>query len=87
MQQCARQQSLIEFKLASNSQLKRNLENQVAVYEAANRTRTSVKVVVIYTASGQAKVDRILRELKLENEESIVLIDACSDNKPSASKA
>jgi hypothetical protein len=79
--------SLIEFKLASNSQLKRNLENQVAVYEAANRTRTSVKVIVIYTAADQAKVDRILRELKLENEESIVQIDARSDNKPSASKA
>ena len=79
--------SLIEFKLASNSQLKRNLENQIALYEAANRTRTSVKVIVIYTAADQAKVDRILRELKLENEESIVLIDARSDNKASASKA
>ncbi len=79
--------SLIEFKLASNTKLKRNLENQVAVYEAANRTRTSVKVIVIYTAADQAQVDRILRELKLENEESIVLIDARSDNKPSASKA
>lgn len=79
--------SLIEFKLASNSALKRNLEKQVKVYEAANRTRTSVKVIVIYTALEQAKVDRILRELNLENEQSIVLIDARSDNKPSASNA
>lgn len=79
--------SLIEFKLASNSALKRNLEKQIAIYEAANRTRTSVKVIVIYTAAEQPKVDKILRELKLENEESIVLIDARADNKPSASKA
>lgn len=83
----AGEKSLIEFKLASNNQLKRNLENQVAIYESANRTRTSVKVIVIYTARDQAKVERILRELKLETEESIVLIDARSDNKPSASKA
>jgi hypothetical protein len=79
--------SLIEFKLASNTALKRNLEKQVAIYEAANRTRTSVKVIVIYTAADQRKVNRILRELKLESEESIVLIDARIDNKPSASKA
>ena len=50
--------SLIEFKLASNSQLKRNLEKQVAIYEAANRTRTSVKVIVIYTAAGPGKVEQ-----------------------------
>jgi hypothetical protein len=79
--------SLIEFKLGSNTALRRNLEKQVEIYEAANRTRTSVKVIVIYTAREQEKVDRILRELKLESEESIVLIDARSDNKPSASKA
>lgn len=79
--------SLIEFKLASNSQLKRNLENQVAIYEKANGVRKSVKVIVCYTAEQQAKVDRILGELKLAGEESIVVIDARNDNKPSASKA
>lgn len=79
--------SLIEFKLASNKQLKRNLEKQVAVYEAANRTRTSVKVVLFYTARDEARVRAILRDLSLEGDESIVLIDARSDNKPSASRA
>jgi hypothetical protein len=79
--------SLIEFKLASNSSLKRNLEKQVEIYEAANRTWTSVKVIVIYSDAEQQKVERILRELGLEGAESIVLIDARSDNKPSASKA
>jgi hypothetical protein len=79
--------SLIEFKLASNTQLKRNLERQLPVYEAANKTRTSVKVIICYTEAEQMKVARILKELKLEDEESIVLIDARNDNKPSGSKA
>ena len=79
--------SLIEFKLASNPALKRNLEKQVEIYEAANQTRTSVKVIVIYTAAEAERVARVLGELKLNQEESIVLIDARNDNKPSASKA
>jgi hypothetical protein len=79
--------SLIEFKLASNGSLKRNLEKQVAVYEAANRTKNSVKVIVSYTAAEQARVARILKQLKLVGDDSVVLIDARSDNKPSASKA
>ncbi len=79
--------SLIEFKLGSNRSLKRNLEKQVAIYEAANRTRSSVKVIVYYTEQDEARVRSILKDLGLEREESIVLIDARADNKPSASKA
>lgn len=83
----AKDTSLIEFKLASNNNLKRNLQKQVAIYEAANRTHTSVKVIICYTAAEQAKVARILKDLKFDNDESVVVIDARSDNKPSASKA
>jgi len=79
--------SLIEFKLASNTQLRRNLEKQVEIYEKANKTHTSVKVIICYTAEDQARLTKLLREMKLENDESIVVIDARSDNKPSASKA
>jgi hypothetical protein len=79
--------SLIEFKLASNKALKRNLENQVAIYEKANGTRQSVKVIVCYTEQDQEKVARVLRELDLQNEDAVVVIDARSDNKPSASTA
>jgi len=79
--------SLIEIKLASNSQLKRNLQNQVAVYERANGTRTSVKMIVCFTDADVAKVDAVLKELDLRGEKSIVVIDARSDNKPSGSKA
>jgi hypothetical protein len=79
--------SLIEFKLGSNSQLKHGLQKQVAIYEKANRTQQSVKVIVYYTAADEKRVKKILKDLKLDKEESIILIDARSDNKPSASKA
>jgi hypothetical protein len=83
----AADKSLIEFKLASNSQLKRNLENQVAIYEQANQTRKSVKVIICYTVGQQAKVTKILKDVKLDGDEDIVIIDARHDNKPSGSKA
>ena len=79
--------SLIEFKLASNTALKKNLQKQVAIYEKANGTRLSVKVIVCYTERHQDRVNAILNELGLHGEESIVLIDARNDNKPSASVA
>lgn len=79
--------ALIEIKLASNSQLRRNLERQVEVYERANGTRTSVKMIVCYTADEQAKVAGILKDLELDRDEAVVVIDARADNKPSASKA
>jgi hypothetical protein len=79
--------TLVEFKLGSNSQLKRNLEKQVEIYEKANGTRKSIKVIVCYTQEQEDRVRLILEELKLSNAESVVVIDARSDNKPSASKA
>jgi len=79
--------SLIEFKLASNTALRRNLEKQLPVYEAANQTPQSVKVIICYSAADQRRVSRVLKALKLDAEESIVVIDARNDNKPSGSKA
>ncbi|MBF6171302.1 hypothetical protein [Nocardia blacklockiae] len=79
--------SLIEFKLAKSSSLKRNLEKQVAIYEKANKTDSSLKVIICYTAEDQAKLRRVLVELGLADDESIIAIDARSDNKPSASTA
>jgi hypothetical protein len=77
--------TLIEFKLASNSHLKRNLKNQVEVYEKANDTLNSIKVIISYTATHEEKVRRTLSDLGLSDDKNIVLIDARSDNKPSAS--
>lgn len=79
--------SLIEFKLASNRKLEQNLRNQVEIYEAANRTNKSLKVIVFYSESEKNRVLSILRRLELDKDPSVVLIDARSDNKPSASVA
>jgi len=83
----SKDKSLIEFKLAKSTSLKRNMEKQVAIYEEANGTRQSMKVIICYTAEDQDRARDILFELDLLQEESIVLIDARSDNKPSASTA
>jgi len=82
----SRNKSLVEFKLASNAQLANNLEHQTAAYQKAHRTKKVVKVIMYYTEVELAKVDSVLRQLGLENDKSVVLIDARSDNKESASK-
>ena len=76
--------TLVEFKLARNKKLKQNLKNQVAIYEAANKTHQSMKVIIYFTESEYNSVMRILKDLKLEQNEDIILIDACN-NKESAS--
>lgn len=83
----AENKTLVEFKLASNSQLKRNLANQVEIYEDANATRSSIKVILYFSLAELQSVKLILKELKIQDEKSIVLIDARRDNKKSASKA
>ncbi len=85
--QGAKDASLVEFKLASNSQLERNLKNQVEVYKKANSTDKAIKAIVYFTYRELRKVQAILKRLNVENEESIILIDARRDNKVSASKA
>jgi hypothetical protein len=68
--------TLVEFKLASNSKLKKNLANQVKVYETANSTDLSIKVILYFEPQELIKVQKILKELKLENDMNIILIDA-----------
>ncbi len=79
--------SLVEFKLASNSQLRRNLMNQVSVYEQANQTKKSIKVICYFTEHECARVQALLADLGIDDDPNVVLIDARADNKPSASKA
>jgi hypothetical protein len=68
--------TLIEFKLASNSKLKQNLAKQVEIYEQANNTKNSIKVILYFNNSELRKVNKILKELRIENKSNIVLIDA-----------
>ena len=83
----ANDKTLVEFKLASNSQLERNIENQVAIYEKANQTTQSYKVILFFTSEDEAKVKKMLLRLKVPQDAGMILIDARKDNKPSASKA
>ena len=78
--------TLVEFKLASNSQIEQNLENQVKVYSQANSTRKTIKVILYFDSIELQKVQNILSRLKIENDESIVLINAGRTGKESASK-
>ena len=64
--------------------LKQNLKNQVQIYEKANDTKKSIKIILYFTEKEKERVDKILKELKLTNDESIILIDAIN-NKKSAS--
>lgn len=79
--------SLVEFKLAKNSQLKRNLENQVPIYEKAGDAQKSIKVIFYFSEKELERVTKILNDLKMSGDKNIILIDARPDNKPSASKA
>jgi FMN phosphatase YigB (HAD superfamily) len=83
----AKDQTLLEFKLASNSQLRRNLQHQAEIYKAASDADRAIKVIVFFTDSERERVQSLLRDLGLENERDVVMIDARSDNKISASKA
>ena len=40
--------TLVEFKLASNSQLKRNLEKQTEIYQKASDAKRTIKVIVYF---------------------------------------
>ena len=79
--------SIIEFKLASNTQLRRNLAKQVEIYQQASDARTGIKVITYFSLSELQKLNKILNDLGLQGKENVILIDARADNKPSASVA
>lgn len=68
--------TLVEFKVASNTKLKQNLANQVAIYQMANQTESALTAIVYFNEKEQKRVLKILKELQLEGNENIVLIDA-----------
>lgn len=76
----------VEFKLASNSQLKRNLLKQVEIYQLASDAGRSIKVVLYFTDAERDRVRKILDELDMIAHPDIVLIDARPE-KPSGSRA
>jgi len=83
----ARDKTLIEIKLAKNTGLERNLQNQLPIYQAASDAKHGIKAIIYFSVDELARVESILRKLKLLGHKDIVLIDARNDNKPSGSKA
>lgn len=83
----AADKTIVEMKLASNTSLRRNLQNQAEIYQKASDAESALKVILCFTYDEQLRVDQLLQELKLEKCPDIFLIDARDDNKPSASKA
>ena len=71
-----RDSTIVEFKLAASSSLKRNLLNQTETYKKASKTINDIKVILCYTSSEIANVNRILRSIKQEGAENVVIIDA-----------
>ena len=76
--------TLVEFKLASNSKLRQNLKHQVGVYQKANDTASSIKVIMCFNDAEIEKTTKVLREIGLGGPD-VVVIDASNENKPSAS--
>ncbi len=82
-----RHKTLVEMKLAKNSKLESNLKKQVEIYQEAADAQHGIKAIIYFSYGQLMRVRNILKRLKLEGSKDIVLIDARSDNKPSASKA
>jgi hypothetical protein len=82
-----RHKTLVEMKLASNTKLEMNLAKQVEVYQLSADAERAIKAIIYFDSRQLYRVKRILKKLKFENNKDIVLIDARSDNKPSASRA
>jgi hypothetical protein len=83
----AKDKTIVEFKLAKNTALERNLKKQAELYQKASDAQGVVKAILFFSESEEERVARILKRLKLTEKENIILIDARSDNKPSASRA
>jgi len=83
----SKDKTLAEFKLASNPQLRRNLEHQTKIYEKAAGARRTIKMIIYFSQEELDKVMNILEELAMEDTQDLILIDARRDNKPSASQA
>lgn len=83
----AKDKSLVEFKLASNTQLKHNLNKQLELYQNASDAQHGIKAIIYFSDEELDRVNGILTDLGLTGHKDVVLIDARADNKPSGSKA
>lgn len=59
----------------------------IEIYKKASDAERGYKVIFYFTEEELNKVHRILTELNMTNDTSVMLVDARNDNKPSGSKA
>jgi hypothetical protein len=76
--------TIVEFKLAKSTSLKKNLKNQTEIYKKASKSISDIKVILCYTEFEINKVHRILASIGQVGAENIIIIDATP--KISASK-
>ena len=79
--------TLVEFKLAKNTHLKRNLEKQVEIYKKASDSSHGLKVILFFTDRELEKIINIFNDLGLHDDPHVILIDGRETNKPSGSAA
>ncbi len=79
--------TLVEFKLAKNTHLRRNLEKQVEIYKKASDAPNALKVILFFTDQELENVIKIFNDLGLHDHSDVILIDGRATNKPSGSKA
>lgn len=75
---------MVEFKLACSSSLESNLKFQLNIYAKANSTQKYIIVIFIIKDNDYTKITNILKKLRLNNKENIIIID--TRKKISASK-
>ena len=65
----------------------KNHQKQLDIYQKASDAKAGYKVIIYFTEDELVRTRKILRELNMENDPNIYLVDARNDNKPSGSKA
>jgi len=83
----ARDKTLVEFKLASNTKLARNLKNQVEIYKRASDAKRALKVILAFSDAELEHTWKILSELGIRNDRDVIVIDGNPSTKPAGSKA
>lgn len=83
----AKDKTIVEFKLAKNTQLERNLKRQAEIYQKASDAQKIIKVIFFFSRAELNRLNAILKRVKLLGHKDVVLVDARQDNKPSGSRA
>lgn len=83
----AKDKCIIEFKLASNTKLKDNLQKQVEIYKKAHDAQWSLCIIVFTTDKERTRVNTILKDVGLLGNANIYLVDASPKESASNVKA